>query len=1161
MRANPSYAVRIAVIAAAYALTAKGGIALASYAGVITSVWAPTGIALAAVVLWGPRIWPAIALGAVLANVGIGVPAAAIAVIAAGNTLEALVGARLLALARFRPDLSRLRDVLALAVLAGMASTTVSATIGTGSLLATDVLESADTGQAWLTWWLGDLGGDLLVAPLLFVIATHNWRGWFERRRVLEAVALGLAALAVSAVAFSHVAGLVFLTFPLFVWAAMRFRQTGAAAVSLLVTCVAATMTARGHGPFHTGAETDGLLLAELFGSVACMSALVLAVVTCEREQALDELRRSHLELEEKVRERTAAMVSAQARIAASHELAPIGTWEWDVREDRLTWSDELCAIYGLSPGSHEPSFRDFLARVHPDDREHVLEAIRRAREDGMPFATDERIFRPDGTERTLVTGAQLLCDEDGRPVRMLGICQDVTDIQRADRALRESQERARRIVDAASQAFISIDERDVITDWNPAAERLLGWRADEALGRTLTETVIPAPDRARHREGLAGYLATRAAQHVGRRTVVEALHRDGQRIPVELEVQAFQTQDGWTFHAFLQDISERIRAERRLVTENAVGRTLLEVASLTEARPRLLEDICQGLGWEYAAWWALDSPADLLRREALWHGADADSGLLERATRHATMAADAGVPGHVWRSGELLSLRHPPAHADDRLLSPQSVFGPCRTIGIPIISRGDVVAVIELASSAPVPHCDVNAAHMLRLAERIARYIERERLEGRLQHLADHDPLTDLFNQRRFDEELARELLAARRYGTSGAVMAIDLDNLKHVNDTLGHEAGNELIARVAALVRERLRKTDIVGRLGGDEFAAILPRADEGQACQIAAELLDAIRDQARVETAAGASGTSASIGITVFHDGDEPPSGDELLNEADMAMYDAKQAGRDRVHVFDPASHGNVRRSWAEQIRGALAADRLVLHAQPIRALKPGDATRHELLLRMVGPDDELIAPETFMAAAERLDLVQELDRWVVRHAIALLGDEAHDHVSRFYVNLSARSMNSSDLLAVIARELDASGADPSRLIFEVTETAAIVDVERARRFVAALHDLGCSFALDDFGTGFASFYNLKHLPFDELKIDGEFVENLPSNPVNQLVVRSIVAIARGLGKRTVAEWVGDDLTLELLRGYGVDFAQGFHLGRPEPVRQAVSARPAP
>lgn len=1157
-RANPPFVVRVAVVAVAYVLTAKAGIALATYAGVITPTWAPTGIALVALVLWGPRMWPAITLGAVLANVGIGIPAGAVAAMAAGNTLEALAGAWLLARAGFRPDLSRLRDVLSLGVLAGMVSTIISATIGVAALLAAGTLDAADTARAWLTWWLGDLGGDLLVAPLLFVIATHDRRRWFTRGRVLEGLVLTLVAVAVSTVVFRHVAGLVFLTFPVFVWAAIRFRQAGAAAISLVVTCVAVTLTARGLGPFEAGAETDGLLLAQLFGSVACLSSLILAVVTSEREQALAALRRSHVVLEEKVRERTAAMSSAQARIAAAHELAPIGTWEWDLAQNRVTWSDELYAIFGLDRAHHTPSFTDYLARVHPDDRGQVIATLRRARAEALPFALDERIVRPDGTYRALVTGAQVLTGEDGRPVRMLGICQDVTDARRADQALRESQERARRIVDAAGQAFISIDEHDVITDWNPAAEQLLGWSAEEALGRTLSETVIPASDRERHRLALARITESGATERASRRRAFEALHRHGHRIGVELEVSGFRTQDGWTFNAFLQDISERARAERRLMTENAVGRTLLEAGSLAEARPRLLEDIATGLGWDYGAWWSLDSPADVLRREAAWHSQAADARLLDRA-RTTTLATDAGVPGHVWRSGAMLALAELPPSPHAVLLSPPRASGPCRTIGLPIVSRGEVVAVIELVATEPLALGDDIDATMSRLAERIARFIERDRLEGRLQHLADHDPLTDLFNQRRFDEELARELLAARRYGTSGAVMALDLDNLKHVNDTLGHEAGNELIARVAEIVRERLRKTDIVARIGGDEFAAVLPRADESQACQIASELLDAIRDQALVETAGGACSTSASIGIAVFHDGAEHPSGDELLNEADMAMYDAKEAGRDRVHVFDPRSHGNVRRSWAEQIRSALAADRFTLYAQPIQALRPGRGRRHELLLRMVGPDDELIAPATFMAAAERLDLVQELDHWVVRHAIALLSDSDHDDVDCFYVNLSARSINSTELLAIIAGELAQSGADPGRLIFEVTETAAIVDVQRARRFVSALHDLGCGFALDDFGTGFASFYNLKHLPFDELKIDGEFVETLTTNPVNQLIVRSIVAIARGLGKRTVAEWVGDDATLELLRSYGVDYAQGFHIGRPEPVERVASVRP--
>jgi EAL domain-containing protein (putative c-di-GMP-specific phosphodiesterase class I) len=276
----------------------------------------------------------------------------------------------------------------------------------------------------------------------------------------------------------------------------------------------------------------------------------------------------------------------------------------------------------------------------------------------------------------------------------------------------------------------------------------------------------------------------------------------------------------------------------------------------------------------------------------------------------------------------------------------------------------------------------------------------------------------------------------------------------------------------------------------------------------------------------------------------------------------MYDAKEAGRDQACLFDADSSRQLslqeRMTWADEIRAALAEDRFTLYAQPIVPLQ-GGSTGYELLVRMVSREGEIVPPGAFLPVAERFDLVQDIDRWVVNRAIELLGERLRvgDDV-RFEVNLSAKSLGQADLPAQIARQLAAHDVDPSRLIFEVTETAAIGNLDRAKQFADRLGELGCGFALDDFGAGFASFYYLKHLPFDYLKIDGEFVESLTQSTTNQLVVQSLVTIARGLGKQTIAEYVGDEATVELLREYGVDFAQGFHLGRPRPVAEIEPSR---
>jgi diguanylate cyclase (GGDEF)-like protein/PAS domain S-box-containing protein len=1284
----PRQLAKLVLVAFVYVAAAKAGLVLAYENSSVTAIWPPTGIALAALVLGGPRLWPAIALGAVLANSRTGLSAPTVAAIAAGNTLEALAGAHLLRAVRFRPSLQRVRDVLAL-VLAAAVCTVVAATIGVLSLRVGAGLDAARVASVWGTWWLGDAGGVLLVTPVLLALAAARRPTAVRPARVAEAVALATAAVVVTAVVFSDTAPVEYLVLPILMWAALRFRQAGTALVTFAIAVVADGFTVGGLGPFVRSSPDASLLLSQTFIGVGAVVGLVLGAVTIERGGARAALLAARHDLELQVEERTAALERIQARLLEAHELARLGSWEWDVAADTVTWSEVLYQIYGIDPHEHQATFGGYLERLHPDDRERVTETIQSALTDQCSFAFDERIVRPDGAIRILASRGQVVAGSDGRPERMIGICQDVTESRRAERALRESEERARLIVDAASDAFVSTGADDRVIDWNAQAEALFGWTREEALGCELAELLVPARNRARHRASMASFLRGADASWLNERMEREALHRDGHEFLTELTISPVLTEDGYTFNTFMHDITDRRRRERYLATEHAVSRALLESRTLDEARAAVLYAFGTGLGWAMGGWWAADREAATMRCQEFWSDVASGTSTFERATRRLRCTRGHALPGRAWATGDAQVVPALAQEADFPRLRAATEAGLTAAIAVPLVSQGAVVAVMEFFATDGLHLGDELAEMMARLSERVTQYAERKdaenhlreaeerfrrafedagtgmaligvggdeegrflevndalcastrytrdelqamnvgaimhpedagetlelirqltngemdslqgesrlldaegnvvwttfstsvirdadgrplyriaqiqditerkRFEGQLQHLADHDPITALFNRRRLEEELARELAAAARYRTGGAVLALDLDNFKYVNDTLGHSAGDQLIADVAEILRGRLRRTDTVARLGGDEFAIVLPHADERQARSVAEDLLAAIRSEAVVTTAKGSRRATASIGIALFPYAADQLTVEELLVEADIAMYDAKEAGRDQACVYDARSSRQqsleARMTWGEQIREALEEGRFTLYAQPIVPLQGGGSARHELLVRMVGRDGDIIPPGAFLAVAERFDLVQEIDQWVVGRAIELLAEHqrmGHDVV--FDVNLSAKSLGNADLPADIARRLAAAGVDPSRLVFEVTETAAIVNVDRAKQFARRLGELGCGFALDDFGAGFASFYYLKHLPFDYLKIDGEFVESLAASDTNKLVVQAVVSIARGLGKKTVAEFVGDEETLELLRRYGVDFAQGFHLGRPVPVEE--------
>jgi len=430
-----------------------------------------------------------------------------------------------------------------------------------------------------------------------------------------------------------------------------------------------------------------------------------------------------------------------------------------------------------------------------------------------------------------------------------------------------------------------------------------------------------------------------------------------------------------------------------------------------------------------------------------------------------------------------------------------------------------------------------------------IARDIsDQKRFQAQLVRLANHDHLTDLYNRRRLEEELDLHLAESRRYGIHGALLFVDLDQFKDVNDSLGHLVGDQLLVHIAGLLRERLRETDIIARMSGDEFAILLPHTDADEAQALARSIIDALQ-RSTITAEERPIGATASIGIALF-----PEHGvnvGDLLARADLAMYQAKENGRNQYILYEPDRDWQTaiasRLNWQRRIREALEQDLFVLQAQPILDLRADAIAHYELLLRMTGEKGEIILPGAFLDTAERFGLINAIDRWVVKRAIRLIA--AHRRAGRslnLVINVSAKAFADPELLPMIRREMGVWSIEPSSLILEVTETAAITNIYQAEKFVSALRQMGCRIGLDDFGVGFASFYHLKHLPVDYLKIDGSFIRDLPRDPVDQQLVGAMVAVARGLGKETIAEFVSDAETVHLLRGYGVDYVQGFHIG---------------
>lgn len=431
------------------------------------------------------------------------------------------------------------------------------------------------------------------------------------------------------------------------------------------------------------------------------------------------------------------------------------------------------------------------------------------------------------------------------------------------------------------------------------------------------------------------------------------------------------------------------------------------------------------------------------------------------------------------------------------------------------------------------------------------AELAERRVMEARLQYLVGHDDLTGLANRRRLEQILEVASLNAQASGQPLSLLYLDLDRFKLINDREGHGAGDRSLILVANTLRKHAGPGTHLARISADEFALLLEGADRERARRLA-ETIRAELESLRYESRGRRYTLSASIGVATM-EGGVAGRGAELLAQADQACYSAKREGRNRVHVYaetDGALADMEHDSrWGERLRRALEAGGLVLAFQPVVRLRDHAVTHYEVLVRLREDDGSLVLPGEFLPAAERLGLMPELDREVVRRTLELIA-RLPERLGTlgFNVNLSGHTLHDSAFVDFVREALSRSGVPGRRITFELTETAAIADPERAGEALGQLRALGCRVALDDFGSGFSTYTYLKRFPVDYLKIDGGFIQQLAWDSVDQALVRSIVEIARALEKETVAEFVGDEETLELVRRYGIHYAQGYHLGRP-------------
>src|SRR5215210_608309 len=841
------------------------------------------------------------------------------------------------------------------------------------------------------------------------------------------------------------------------------------------------------------------------------------------------------------------ALRESGARLELAQRAAGIVTWEWNLVTDELIVPPHAAELIGCGPSQLWTTGREILEAIHPEDQEAFAAALRLSLEAGRDLSVEVRLRLPDGSYRWFNDRGRAVFDESGTPLRVIGVIRDIED-------RKQSEDRVRAIVEGTSSttgadflrslvrhlagalgtrfAFIAeVDSLEshrarVLAFWTgedygePFEYDLRGTPCENVIGRQFCYYPQDAwrlfpQDAWLREEGIESYFAVplfdSEDRPLGHMAVMDTKPL-AQNLPAMSILKIFAARAGAEIERKLAEEALAQEKERAQVTLASIGDGVIR----TDAAGVI--DYLNPVAERLTGWSAAEACGQPLL--SVFNVVDETTGravpnLVERCLREGTVVELPGYSLLIRRDGGEAAIRDSVAPIRDR--------------------QGRITGTVVVFKDVTV-----------------LRGMEREMV-----YLARHDPLTGLINRREFERRLQHCLTTAREEGRLHALLYLDLDEFKVVNDTCGHLAGAEMLKQVTSLLKTRLRKTDTLARLGGDEFGILLDDTQPDRARETGLGLRNAVQQfrfswQERI----------FEIGVSIGFVSITPETADmaHVLSAADAACYVAKENGRNRMHEYQPDDIALAERygemQWVHRIHKAFAEHRFCLYHQPIRPLRPeflNDPPLCEIFIRMIEEDGRLASPAAFIPAAERYHLIGSIDRWVVHAAFVALACRAlsHEDETCFAINLSGQSLGDDAFLEYVLEEIEATGVAPGRVCFEITETAAVENLGQATIFIRVLKEHGCRFVLDDFGSGLSSFAYLKNLQVDYLKIDGTFVRDMVGSPVQRALVESIHQIGQVMGIRTIAESVENRATLEMLREVGVDYVQGFGIAMPEPL----------
>lgn len=725
----------------------------------------------------------------------------------------------------------------------------------------------------------------------------------------------------------------------------------------------------------------------------------------------------------------------------------------------------------------------------------------------------DKRIFQKISIRRLLMDG-EFLCviqiiDVTQEKERAIALKNQAQELKSLADDSKEKEIELSLIIDNSLDAIIRLNEKGHIINFYPSASKMFGYKEGEVIN-TLFSSLLLSPYDVEFEQFFDLWQETENTNIDGH---AKALKNNQEVFDSEITINPVMSHGEVHFIMTVKDVSERKKVQDALYREKEQAEITL--SSIDDGV--ITTDIIGRINFLNPAGEALiGSTLEQVKNKPITQVLNIQSELVELPT---LTCISSGVKVES-------------AEGDELILDDGSVIV-LHQVATPIHNQvGDVVGSVLIFR-------DVSKSH---------------RLANRLTWQASHDELTQLINRREFERQLEGALESARNEEFVHCLCFMDLDKFKSVNDTCGHAAGDELLKQLADIFRSKVRSADLLARLGGDEFAIILTQCHLEPAIEVAEKIRRAV-DEFRFVWEGRSFQVGISIGLMII-DESSPNVGDVFV-AADSACYAAKEAGRNRVNIYRQDDEEIVQRKgqtqWLVQLQEALDQDRFQLNYQAIMPIQDTDgATHYEILLRMIDDKGNIVPPGAFIPAAERYQMMGKIDRWVIKNTFDWMDNywEKNDK-EVFAINLSGQSIADTSLLDEIKEWIGQSSFDPKHLSFEITETAAISNLKVAQHFINDLKSLGCGFALDDFGSGLSSFGYLKNMPVDYLKIDGIFIRDIVSDPIDRAMVEAIHNVGRVLKLKTIAEFVENEDIIEILKEIGVDYAQGYCLDRPKPL----------